>query len=126
MDLQVRGSLTNPWQRILRVRDGKLTPPLSAFRYLLLRRKDCWNPAEYALANCPPAPIKANSTAAASSRCKIRAAGDGLAIAAKQWPAINTQQYQMEVDGAAKIDGTLAAPRITGKFEVPEVSCVPI
>ncbi len=45
--------------------------------------------------------------------------GIDLAIAAKQWPAINTQQYQIEVDGAAKIDGTLAAPRITGKFEVP-------
>ena len=45
--------------------------------------------------------------------------GIDLTIAAKQWPAINTQQYQIEVDGAAKIDGTLAAPRITGKFEVP-------
>jgi translocation and assembly module TamB len=37
---------------------------------------------------------------------------------AKQWPAINTQQYQVELNGAAKIDGSLAAPRMSGKFEV--------
>src|SRR5207342_3637544 len=45
--------------------------------------------------------------------------GIDISIVAKQWPAINTKQYQIEVDGAAKIDGTLAAPRIPGKFEVP-------
>jgi translocation and assembly module TamB len=41
-----------------------------------------------------------------------------FSIVAKQWPAINTQQYQVELNGAAKIDGSLAAPRMSGKFEV--------
>jgi translocation and assembly module TamB len=41
-----------------------------------------------------------------------------FSVLAKQWPAINTQQYQVEVNGAAKVDGTIAAPRINGKFEV--------
>jgi translocation and assembly module TamB len=49
---------------------------------------------------------------------KFSPQGIDLSIHAKQWPAIDTQQYDIEVNGAARIDGTLAAPRLTGEFEV--------
>jgi autotransporter translocation and assembly factor TamB len=121
VDLQVRGSLNQPLANgFVRLRDGKLTPTALGVQISSVT-------AEGRLA---PSGIRVSQISARANKGELNGNGfialqkfvpQGIdfSIAAKQWPAINTQQYQTEVDGAARIDGTLAAPRITGKFEVP-------
>ena len=121
VDLQVRGSLNQPLANgFVRLRDGKLTPTALGVQISSVT-------AEGRLA---PSGIRVSQISARANKGELNGNGfialqkfvpQGIdfSIAAKQWPAINTQQYQIEVDGAARIDGTLAAPRITGKFEVP-------
>ena len=122
VDLQVRGSLDQPLANgFIRLRDGKLTPTALGIQVTSITAE----------ARLEPRGIRVNQISArANSKGELNGngfialqkfvpQGIDLSIAAKQWPAINTQQYQIEMDGAAKIDGTLAAPRITGKFEVP-------
>src|SRR5262249_5350269 len=121
MDLQVRGSLSQPVASgVLRVRGGKLTPTALCVQGSSIT-------AERML---EPGGIKISQISARANKGELNGSGFialqkfvpqgiDIAIAAKQWPAINTQQYQIEIDGAAKIDGTFAAPRITGNFEVP-------
>ncbi|HSE89861.1 MAG TPA: translocation/assembly module TamB domain-containing protein [Candidatus Binatia bacterium] len=121
VDLQVRGSLNQPLTSgVLRVRDGKLTPTALGVQVSSVTAEGLLEPPG----------IKISQISARANKGELNGSGFialqkfvpqriDLAIAAKQWPAINTQQYQIEVDGTAKIDGTFTAPRITGKFEVP-------
>lgn len=39
-------------------------------------------------------------------------------LAAKNWPAINTQQYRAVTNASVNLNGTLKAPRISGKLDV--------
>ena len=120
-DLQVRGSLDQPAASgVLRVRDGKLTATALGVQVFSVTAEGLLEPRGIRIRQIS---ARANTGELNGSGFialqKFVPQGIDIAIAAKQWPAINTQQYQIEVDGAAKIDGTLAAPRITGKFEVP-------
>ena len=121
VDLQVRGSLNQPVANgVLRVRDGKLTPTALGVQVSSVTAEGLLEPRGIRISQISARANKGELNGSGFIALqKFVPQGIELAIAAKQWPAINTQQYQIEVDGAAKIDGTLAAPRITGKFEVP-------
>jgi len=121
VDLQVRGSLNQPVASgVLRVRDGKLTPTALGVQVSSVTAEGLLEPRGIRIRQISARANKGELDGSGFIALqKFVPQGIDLAIAAKQWPAINTQQYQIEVDGAAKIDGTLAAPRITGKFEVP-------
>lgn len=121
VDLQVRGSLDQPLANgFVRLRDGKLTPTALGIQISSITAEGLVEPRGIRVsqisARANKGELNGNGFIALQ---KFVPQGIDLSIAAKQWPAINTQQYQIEVDGVAKIDGTLAAPRITGKFEVP-------
>jgi autotransporter translocation and assembly factor TamB len=121
VDLQVRGSLNQPVASgVLRVREGKLTPTALGVQVSSITAEGLLEPRGIRISQLSARANKGELNGSGFIALqKFVPQGIDLAIAAKQWPAINTQQYQIEVDGAAKIDGTLAAPRITGKLEVP-------
>jgi autotransporter translocation and assembly factor TamB len=121
VDLQVRGSLNQPVASgLLRVRDGKLTPTALGVQVSSVTAEGLLEPRGIRISQISARANKGELNGSGFIALqKFVPQGIELAIAAKQWPAINTQQYQVEVDGGAKIDGTVAAPRITGKFEVP-------
>jgi autotransporter translocation and assembly factor TamB len=124
VDLQVQGSLNQPVASgVWRVRDGKLTPTALGVQVSSITAEGLLEPRGIRISQISARSNKGEKGELNGSGFialqKFVPQGIDLAIAAKQWPAINTQQYQIEVDGAAKIDGTLAAPRITGRFEVP-------
>ena len=121
VDLQVRGSLAQPLANgFVRLRDGKLTPTPLGVQISSITAEGLLEPRG----------IRISQLSARANEGELNASGFialtkfspqavNLSIAAKQWPAINTQQYQVELNGSANIDGTFAAPRITGKLEVP-------
>ena len=121
VDLQVRGALDQPLANgFIRLRDGKLTPTALGVQISSITAEGLLEPRGVRISQISARANKGEFNGSGFIALqKFVPQGIDLAIAAKQWPAINTQQYQIEVDGAAKIDGTLAAPRITGKFEVP-------
>ncbi len=121
VDLQVRGSLNQPVASgVWRVRDGKLTPTALGIQVSSITAEGLLESRGIRISQISARANKGELNGSGFIALqKFVPQGIELAIAAKQWPAINTQQYQIEVDGAAKIDGTVAAPRITGKFEVP-------
>lgn len=51
--------------------------------------------------------------------------GFKLALKADRWPAIDTQRYQVKVAGDINAQGTLAAPKLSGKVDVIEGSLRP-
>jgi len=121
MDLQVRGSLSQPVASgVLRVRGGKLTPTALGVQVSSITAEGLLEPGGIKISQISARANKGELNGSGFIALqKFVPQGIDIAIAAKQWPAINTQQYQIEIDGAAKIDGTFAAPRITGNFEVP-------
>ncbi len=48
-----------------------------------------------------------------------------LSLAARRWPAIDTRRYRARIGGAVEIDGSPAAPRITGKIDITEADLRP-
>ncbi len=48
-----------------------------------------------------------------------------MTLTAHQWPAIQTRQYQAEVDAAVSIVGALAAPHVNGTVEVRRATLQP-
>jgi translocation and assembly module TamB len=121
LDLQVRGSLNQPFATgLLRLRDGKVTPTALGIQVSSITAEALLEPRGISIRQVSARANKGELNGSGFIALqKFSVQGINLAITAKQWPAINTQQYQIEVDGAARIDGTLAAPRITGKFEIP-------
>jgi translocation and assembly module TamB len=121
LDLQVRGSLHQPLASgFVRLRDGKFIPTLLGVQVSSITAEGLLEPRG----------IRISQLSARASKGELNGSGFialqkfspqamDFSIVAKQWPAINTQQYQVELNGAAKINGTLAAPQISGKFEVP-------
>ena len=51
--------------------------------------------------------------------------GVKLSLTAQRWPAIETQRHQVKVAGNVDVQGTLAAPRVTGQITVAEGSLRP-
>jgi autotransporter translocation and assembly factor TamB len=43
-----------------------------------------------------------------------------LSLTAQRWPAIETQRYQLKIAGNLDVQGTLAAPKVTGQVTVTE------
>ena len=120
-DLQLRGSLNQPLTSgFLRLRDGKLTATPLGVQMSSIRVEGLLEPRGIRIrqlsAHADKGELNGSGFIALQ---KFAAQSLDFSIAAKQWPAINTQRYQVELNGTAKIDGTLAAPRISGKFEVP-------
>ena len=112
MDLQVRGSLDQPLPHgSVRLRDGKLTPTALGVQVSSIAAEGPLEPRGIRVsqisAHANKGELNGNGFIALQ---KFVPQGIDLSIAAKQWPAINTQQYQIEVDGAAKFDGTLSGP----------------
>ena len=48
-----------------------------------------------------------------------------LSLSAKRWPAIATERYQVRVGGQVDVQGSLEAPKVTGKLTVTEGSLRP-
>ncbi|MEO6163393.1 MAG: translocation/assembly module TamB domain-containing protein, partial [Candidatus Binatia bacterium] len=48
-----------------------------------------------------------------------------LSLAARRWPAIDTRRYRARIGGTVEIDGSPAAPRITGKIDITEADLRP-
>lgn len=120
-DLQVRGSLNQPLASgFLRLRDGKLTATPLGVQISSITAEGLLEPRGIRISQLSAHANKGElSGSGFIALQKFSPQAMDFSIAAKQWPAINTQRYQVELNGAAKIDGTLAAPRISGKFEVP-------
>ncbi|MGB7946538.1 MAG: translocation/assembly module TamB domain-containing protein, partial [Candidatus Binatia bacterium] len=120
VDLRVRGSLAEPVaDGFLRLRDGRVKPTALGIEVSAIDVEGLLEPRG----------IKINQMSARANKGELNGSGFialqkfslqriDLSINAKQWPAIDTQQYDIEVNGAARIEGTLVSPRLTGKFEV--------
>jgi translocation and assembly module TamB len=122
MDLQVRGSLTQPVANgFLRLRDGKLTPTALGIQVSPITAEALLEPRGLSISQLTARANKGGELSASGfiALNKFSLQAIDISLTAKQWPAINTQRYQIELNGSSRIDGTLAAPRITGKFEVP-------
>jgi len=48
-----------------------------------------------------------------------------LSLSAKRWPAIRTERYQVKVAGNVDVQGSLEAPKVSGKLTVTEGSLRP-
>jgi autotransporter translocation and assembly factor TamB len=48
-----------------------------------------------------------------------------IALAARAWPAIDTRRYHAKIAGNVELDGSPAAPRITGKIDIVEADLRP-
>jgi translocation and assembly module TamB len=48
-----------------------------------------------------------------------------LTLTASRWPAINTQQYQADLNGTIRVGGSFGAPKVTGKVEVARAELRP-
>jgi translocation and assembly module TamB len=120
VDLQVRGSLKQPLASgFARLRDGRLTPTPLGIQISSITAEGLLEPRGIRISRLSARANKGELNGSGFIALqKFSPQAVDLSIVAKQWPAINTQQYQVEVNGAAKIDGTMAAPRINGKFEV--------
>jgi autotransporter translocation and assembly factor TamB len=120
LDVQVRGTLEEPTAAgSLRLRNGRLIPVALGIEVASI----------VADARLEPRGIRIMQMTAAAKDGKLSGSGFiglekfapqtiDLALAANGWPAINTQQYQADVNGALNVAGTLTAPRVTGKVEV--------
>jgi translocation and assembly module TamB len=120
LDLRFRGSLNQPvGSGFVRLRDGKATPAALGVQISSIVAEGLLEARG----------MRVRQISARANKGELNGSGFitlqkffpqevDLSIAAKQWPAINTPQYQIEVDGAARIGGTLAALQTTGKFEV--------
>ena len=53
------------------------------------------------------------------------ASGFRLALKAERWPAIDTQRYQVKIAGDLEAQGTLTAPKLSGKVTIVEGSLRP-
>jgi autotransporter translocation and assembly factor TamB len=120
VDLRVRGSLSQPVANgSLRVRDGRVTPSALGIQVSSIAAEGLLDPRGVRISQIS---ARANGGELSGSGFialqKFSPQGIDLSITAKQWPAINTPQYQIEVNGGARIDGTVESPRITGKLEV--------
>jgi autotransporter translocation and assembly factor TamB len=51
--------------------------------------------------------------------------GFKLSLTAQRWPAIETQRYQLKIAGNLDVQGTLAAPKVTGQVTATEGSLRP-
>ncbi len=120
VDLAVQGSLTDPLPHgTVALRNGQVTvAPLGT----------TISDATLALV-AHPETIRIEEISAVSGKGRITGQGAisllnyapqgiDIALAAHQWPAIHTRQYQAEVDAAVKISGALTAPRLSGAVEV--------
>jgi translocation and assembly module TamB len=120
LDVQVRGTLAEPTvDGFLRLRNGRLTPVALGIEVGSI----------VADARLEQRGIRIVQMTAAAKDGKLSASGFmgfekfapqtmALTLTANRWPAINTQQYQADVNGALNVAGTLTAPRVTGKVEV--------
>ena len=48
-----------------------------------------------------------------------------LSLAARRWPAVDTRRYRATMGGNVEVDGSMAAPRITGKIDIAEADLRP-
>jgi autotransporter translocation and assembly factor TamB len=120
VDLQMRGSLKQPLASgFVRLRDGKLTPTVLGIQISSITAEGLLEPRGLRISQLSARANKGELNGSGFIALqKFSPQAVDFSVLAKQWPAINTQQYQVEVNGAAKVDGTIAAPRINGKFEV--------
>ena len=121
MDFQVRGPLSEPITTgFFRLRGGKLTPTALGIQVSPITAEGLLEPRGIRISQLSARANKGELNASGFiALTKFSPQAVNLSIATKQWPAINTQQYQVELNGSANIDGTFAAPRVTGKLEVP-------
>jgi translocation and assembly module TamB len=120
VDVRLDGTVKQPVaQGFLRLRDGRLNPSALGVQISSVNAE----------ALLEPKGIRVSQLSARAQNGELNGTGFiglnnfslqniKLSIAAKRWPAIHTQQYQAEVNGAVNVDGTVATPRITGKLEV--------
>jgi autotransporter translocation and assembly factor TamB len=121
MDLQVRGFLSEPVASgFFRVREGKLTTTALGVQVSSIMAEGLLQPRGIRFSQVSARANKGElSGSGFVALNKFSPQAINFALALKQWPAINTLRYQMELNGSANVDGTLAAPRIAGMFEVP-------
>jgi translocation and assembly module TamB len=127
VDVRLDGTVKQPLaQGFLRLRDGRLHPTALGVQISSVNAE----------ALLEPKGIRVSQLSARAQNGELNGTGFialnnfapqnvKLSIAAKRWPAIHTQQYQAEVNGAVNVDGTVAAPRITGKLEVARAEVRP-
>ncbi len=48
-----------------------------------------------------------------------------ISLAARRWPAIDTRRYHARIGGNVEVNGSSAAPRITGKIDIAEADLRP-
>jgi translocation and assembly module TamB len=120
VDVRLDGTVKQPLaQGFLRLRDGRLNPTALGVQISSV----------HAEALLEPKGVRISQLSARAQMGELNGTGFiglnnlspqniKLSIAAKRWPAIHTQQYQAEVNGAVNVDGTFVAPRITSKLEV--------
>ena len=127
LDVLARGSMKQPDLRgTFRLRDGKLKAvPLGVdinqivaagsldSRSLIVRELS---------AKAKDGEIKGSGSLALKDN---DISGVKLSLTAERWPAIETQRHQVKVAGNVDVQGTLAAPRVTGQITVAEGSLRP-
>jgi autotransporter translocation and assembly factor TamB len=120
LDVQIRGTLDRLLANgFVRLRDGKVSPRPLGIQIARITME----------AHVEPSGVRIRQLSARSGDGELNGSGligldnfvpqnVGLSIAAKNWPAINTQEYRAVMDGSLNVNGTVKAPRITGKLAV--------
>jgi translocation and assembly module TamB len=120
LDLQVRGTVADPSvEGSLRLRDGKLTPVDLGIEVSSINAEGRLETRGITVARLT---ASANGGKLSGSGFiglqKFASQRIDLTLTANRWPAINTQRYQADVNGAVSIRGSLSAPRVIGNIEV--------
>lgn len=120
LDVQLRGTLDRLVPNgFVRLRDGRVTPRALGIRIVQIAMD----------AQVEPSRVRISQLSARSGDGELSGSGSiglnnfvpqdiGVALAAKNWPAMNTQEYRAVMNGSLNLNGTVKAPRINGKIVI--------
>ena len=128
LDVRARGSIKQPDVRgTFRLHDGKLKVVPLGLDITTIAAGGTLDSRSVTLrevsARAKDGEIKGSGSLALKSDYDI--GGFKLSLTAQRWPAIETQRYQLKIAGNLDVQGTLAAPKVTGQVTVTEGSLRP-
>jgi translocation and assembly module TamB len=120
LDVRLHGTLERPAaEGFVRLENGKLAPSALGIQVTNVTLDGLLEPRGFRIRQ-----LSARSGSGQLSGSGIVALNNfspqniDLTITAKNWPAINTQQYRALTNGSININETLKAPRLSGKLDV--------
>ncbi len=120
LDVRLRGTLEQPLaDGFVRLRDGKFAPTALGIQVASVTLDGLMEPRGFRIrqlsARAGDGQLNGSGIVGLNN---FTPQNIDVVIDAKNWPAINTQQYRAVTNGSINFNGTLKAPRISGKLDV--------